>query len=184
MQPVSGHTRSSSPEVLELQKRSALAHWLSTTLAGQYDSSGETPPDIPAPSDRTETERVRMFVNAPGGIPMPPYGSWWIDGALMGPSSIELATFYHQEGLRSAEGSGPVDYLPAELEFLHFLLQHQLAAALTNQVDLVVQTREREKEFLDRFVLPWVPDFCRKGKEVTEDPFWLAVFDLLERFIK
>ena len=125
-----------------------------------------------------------MFVNAPGGIPLPPYGSWWIDGELMGPSCTELANFYSQEGLRSSEGSGLVDYLPAELEFLHFLLQHQVAAFLTHQDDLVAQSRDREKEFLDRFLIPWVPRLCSKGREVTNDRFWLAVFDLLERFLE
>lgn len=183
MQPVSGHTRSFSPEVLELQERSSLAHWLSSTLAGQSGTSGDAPEGIPTDSARTESERVRMFVNAPGGIPLPPYGSWWIDGQLMGPSSIELAEFYRQEGLQSAEGSGPVDYLPAELEFLHFLLQHQVAAFLTHQDDLVAQCANRESEFLDRFLIPWVPKLCRKGRAVTTDSYWLAVFDLLERFL-
>jgi len=160
-----------------------MAHWLSSTLAGRYETAADAPADLPAHSAPTEAERVRLFVNAPGGIPLPPYGSWWIDGALMGPSSLELESFYRQEGLSSAEGSGPVDYLPAELEFLHFLLQHQLAAVLTHQDDLAGHARAREKDFLTKFLLPWVPKFCRNGKEATEDRFWLAVFDLLERFL-
>jgi TorA maturation chaperone TorD len=167
-----------------LQKRSALAHWLSATLAGQYQPAAEGPDEIPDRSAQTESERVRLFVNAPGGISLPPYGSWWLDGALMGPSTVELAAFYSQEGLRSSEGSGPVDYLPAELEFMHFLLQHQVAAFLTHQDDLVTQCASREAEFLDRFLMPWVPKFCTRGREVTEDRFWLAVFDLLERFLE
>ena len=86
--------------------------------------------------------------------------------------------------LRRSADAGPVDYLPAEMEFLHFLLQHQLAATLTNQHELAAQTEARAKEFQDRFLAPWVPEFCRKGREITEDRFWKVVFDELERFLK
>jgi TorA maturation chaperone TorD len=142
------------------------------------------PPGLPPRAEGTEAERIRLFVNAPGGIPLPPYGSWWMDGKLMGPSCTALAEFYREEGLRSSEGAGPVDYLPAELEFLHFLLQHKLAATLTHQDDQVAQIQARIQEFQDRFLLPWVPELCRKGRENTKDRFWLGVFDALERFIK
>ena len=183
MQPVSGHTRSSSPQVLELQLRSTRARWFSEILSGRYDSMDCEPPGLPHRTDGTEAERVRMFVNAPGGIPLPPYGSWWMDVELMGPSCTALADFYKEEGLRNADGAGPVDFLPAEMEFLHFLLQHQLAATLTHQDDLIAQIQARIQEFQDRFLLPWVPEFCRKGREITEDPYWVAVFAALEDFL-
>ena len=184
MEPVQGHSRSLSPEAVALHERSALARWLSGVLAGQYETAGDTPPDVPNQDARTETERVRLFVNAAGGIPLPPYGSWWIDGKMMGPSSVELAEFYRQDGLRNTGGGGPVDFLPAELEFLHFLLQHRMAAVMTHQDDLANHARSRECEFLDRFLLPWIPRFCAKGQEVTTDRFWLAVFNLLNRFLE
>lgn len=183
MQPLSGHPRSSSPQVLKLQERSAQAKWLSEVLSGRYETSARGPQGLPDRSGSTEAERVRMFVNAPGGIPLPPYGSWWLDGELMGPSSVELAGFYSQEGLRNVDGSGPVDYLPAELEFLHFLLKHQVAAILTRKDELAAQTEARATEFQNRFLLPWVPEFCRKGREITEDPYWVAVFAVLEDFL-
>ena len=137
--------------------------------------------DEPAP---WEAERIRLFVNAPGGIPLPPYGSWWIDGELMGASSIALTKFYRQEGLRTASRGGPPDYLPAELEFLHFLLQHQIAALRTHQGDLVEHALWSQRQFLDRFLLSWIPRFCQKGLEVSRDPFWSAVFALLDGLIR
>ena len=49
---------------------------------------------------------------APGGVPAPPYGSWWMESTLEGETSREVARFYQEEGLRSETGSGPADYLP------------------------------------------------------------------------
>jgi TorA maturation chaperone TorD len=130
-----------------------------------------------------EAERVRLFVNAPGGVPAPPYGSWWLEETLQGRSTEEVAAFYRQEGLQSSGGAGPADYLPAELEFLHFLLQHQRAARVTRSESLEQQGRESERQFLERFLLPWLPAFCSGARQATADPFWLSVFDLLEAFI-
>ena len=165
MEPVKGHSRSLSPEAVALHKRSALAQWLSATLAGTMETGSGGLPLISRSEPLQEAvSRVRLFVNGPGGIPLPPYGSWWIDGTMIGPSSMELADFYRQDGLRNTAGGGPVDFLPAELEFLHFLLQHQIAAVMTHQDDLANHARSREYEFLD-----W---------------FWLAAFNLLERFLE
>ena len=80
--------------------------------------------------------------------------------------------------------AGPADYLGAELEFLHFLLQHQHAAAVTRQPELERHSRHRERTFLDRHVLTWIPDFCDAGRKATADPVWLGLFDLLQAFVE
>jgi TorA maturation chaperone TorD len=204
MEQQAGHTRATSPQVLILQEHSSLAHWLAGVLAGEpgaeqaefpVGNRGEMQESIEAISAHLEkletgepapweSERVRLFVNARGGIPLPPYGSWWIDGELMGPSSVALTEFYRQEGLRSSSSSGPPDFIGAELEFLHFLLQHQIAAMLTHQDDLVAHAEKRERDFLNRFLLPWMPRFCEKGLEVTKDRFWSAIFTLLTKLVE
>lgn len=185
----------------QLAARSALARWLSGMLAGEIDPCSEPvpetalPPSIREAADRVrvlsgdagfrgETERVRLFVNAPGGIPAPPYGSWWLEDTLQGETTHQVAEFYLEEGLISGEGTGPADYLPVELEFLHFLLQHQRAARMTRQADLEALVRVREREFLDRFVLPWISRFCSAGRNATGDPLWDATLDLLEEYLR
>jgi TorA maturation chaperone TorD len=170
-----------------------MARWLSGAIAGVVSPVEEPLPDplgngalakVLATAESVETERVRLFVNAPEGIPLPPYGSWWMEGTLQGESTERVAEFYRQEGLQHASSAGPADYLPAELEFLHFLLQHQLAAKVTGSESLERQGREREREFLERFLLPWLPSFCAEGKRATSNPLWLALFDLLLAFVE
>jgi len=147
------------------------------------DGSGSSPGAGKEPAG-LESERVRLFVNAPEGVAAPPYGSWWTEGCLQGRTTSEVAEFYRHEGLEPQPGGGPADYLGAELEFLHFLLQHQHAAAVTRQPELERHSRLRERAFLDRHVLTWVPGFCKAGREATNDRVWLGLFDLLQAFVE
>jgi len=133
---------------------------------------------------RLESERVRLFVNAREGVAAPPYGSWWKEGCLQGRTTSEVAEFYRGEGLEPQPSAGPADYLGAELEFLHFLLQHQHAAVVTRQPELERHSRLRERAFLERHVLTWVPGFCAAGRTATRDRFWHGLFDLLQAFVE
>jgi TorA maturation chaperone TorD len=184
--------------------RSSLARWLSAVFSGALNPALEPAPLLDEPTrlarcagrvrelapadgaggDRLESERVRLFVNAPEGVAAPPYGSWWTEGCLQGRTTAEVAEFYRGEGLEPQPGSGPADYLGAELEFLHFLLQHQHAAAVTRQPALESHSRLRERAFLERHVLTWVPGFCEAGRGATRDRCWLVLFDLLQAFVE
>ena len=178
--------------------------WLAGTLAGDDPAAGWpelTTADTPAapaaePAQRLssllesfdaarrqacEAERVRLLVTAPGGVPAPPYGSWWLEGRLQGETTAAVAELYRQEGVEP--GAGPADYLPAELELVQLLLRHQLAARITGQAELAERARQSERLFLERYLAPWVPRFCAAGREATADHFWLAVFDLLEALL-
>jgi TorA maturation chaperone TorD len=176
----------------QLEARSQLARWLSATIAG--------PNPLPLPNPKTagideilaegelaepiESERVRLFVNGPGGVPAAPYGSWWLEGTLEGQSTQQVQACYLREGLRIEDRTGPADYLPTEFEFLSFLLHHQRAARITDSPELERQSRERELEFIQTHLLPWVPQFCQAGHAATDDPFWNTVFDLVLGFVE
>ncbi len=125
-----------------------------------------------------EAERVRLLETAPGGAPVPPYGSWWLERCLQGRTTAAVAEVYRRQGI--THGSGPADYLPAELELVQLLLRHQLAARLTGQNDLAEHAGRSEHDFLEALVLPWVPRFCGAGRRESDTPFWRCLFDLLE----
>jgi TorA maturation chaperone TorD len=199
---VAPFSSSTHQDPADLEQRSALARWLSDLFSGHGDPSAAPPPTdrlppavsgaatrlgaIPSASDlrdRVESERVRLFVNAPGGVPAPPYGSWWLDGTLAGSSTAAVEAIYADEGLRPGSGAGPADFLPTELEFVHFLLQHQIAARRTGATDLEHDARRRERRFLDDHVVRWIPPFLAAAREATADPTWIAAFDLLEHLL-
>jgi len=191
-------------EAATLHDRAAVASWLAATLAG---ASSSAPPPVGGPpplaaalsaladADATpgpgrlqdrlldrEEERVRLFVNAPGGVPAPPYGSWWREGQLAGETTADVAAWYREDGLEP--GRSPADWLPAELEYLQVLLQHQRAALLTGSDDLARDARAREAGFLEAHVAPWLPRFITAVREAALDPYWRAVADALDVFAR
>ncbi|HHN75087.1 MAG TPA: hypothetical protein ENK10_07675, partial [Acidobacteria bacterium] len=48
---------------------------------------------------KARNEQVRLFVNSRGGVPSPPYASWYIDGKLLGPSTEWVGQCYKEQGL-------------------------------------------------------------------------------------
>lgn len=130
-----------------------------------------------------EAERVRLVVNAPGGIALPLEASWWIDGAIGGPTTQAVSEFMREEGLLASRAAGQPDSLPALLELLHVLLQHQRASALTGQPDLASRAEARERDLLERFLRPWIPRACAAGREATDSTWWTAVLTLLETLV-
>ncbi len=119
-----------------------------------------------------ESERLKLFVTNPGGVPLPPYGSWWMEGRLMGDSTASVAGYYKKEGLTSE--TGPADFLPAELEFLHLLIFRQLKSGTP------MSFIKEEDLFMEECLIPWIPRFCAAGGKTTHVPFWELIFEALE----
>ncbi len=119
-----------------------------------------------------ESERLRLFVTSPDGIPLPPYGSWWMEGHLMGATTVSVAGYYEKEGLTSE--TGPADFLSAELEFLHLLIFRQFKSETPGSFI------QDEAKFMEECLLPWIPRFCAAGRKNTSVPFWELTFETLE----
>ena len=71
-----------------------------------------------------ENEYVRLFINAMPEVPCPPYGSVYLEGSVMGESTLKVAEIYRKYGVASEE---PADHIAVETEFLAWL--HGRAAA-------------------------------------------------------
>ena len=130
-----------------------------------------------------ETEQVRLFVNAPGGVAAPPYASWYLDGRLIGPACEWAAGEYRGESLDVAADAGePADFIATELEYLYFLCRHERAARLTADraaLDRVVRAQAR---FLHEHLLRWMPAFLRRLRAAAPHPVFARVADLLDVF--
>lgn len=70
-----------------------------------------------------QSEYVRLFVNAMPSLPCPPYGSVYLEGSLLGRSTIKIAEHYRKYGLACEE---PADHIAVECAFLALL--HEFAA--------------------------------------------------------
>ena len=62
-----------------------------------------------------QAEYVRLFINALPETPCPPYGSFYLEGTLMGDSTIRLRDLYASHGFHTDEME---DHISIELEFL------------------------------------------------------------------
>ncbi len=67
---------------------------------------------------RLETEYVRLFINAMPEVPCAPYGSVYLEGAVMGETTLKVAGIYRQYGMGTDE---PADHIAVECEFLAWL---------------------------------------------------------------
>jgi TorA maturation chaperone TorD len=63
-------------------------------------------------------EYVRLFINALPEVPCPPYGSFYLEGILMGESTVKLKKLYASYGWQTDEMA---DHIAVELEFMALL---------------------------------------------------------------
>jgi TorA maturation chaperone TorD len=67
---------------------------------------------------RLENEYVRLFINAMPEVPCAPYGSVYLEGSVMGESTVKIAAIYQKYGITTEELA---DHIAVESEFLAWL---------------------------------------------------------------
>jgi TorA maturation chaperone TorD len=133
-----------------------------------------------SPADDVRADHARLFVNAPRGVAAPPYASWYLDGQLSGASAQWVEQAYAARGLERAPDAGePPDYLGAELEFLHFLARHELAARGTDDAASLRVILTAEKDFVLGHVARWLPPFIAQIRSSEPGPVFAAAADVL-----
>ncbi len=65
-----------------------------------------------------ENEYVRLFVNSMPEVPCAPYGSVYLEGTVMGETTLKVAEIYRQYGMEPEELA---DHIAVESEFLAWL---------------------------------------------------------------
>ncbi len=115
-----------------------------------------------------ESEQVRLCVNAPGGIPAPPYASYYLDGSLLGSSRQWVVERYRRQGLETGADAGqPADFVAIELEYLYFLCRHQRAARLTGDAPAFAAAARAEASFFRQHLSRWLPSFAASLAQAT-----------------
>lgn len=131
-----------------------------------------------------ETAYTGLFVNSLGGVPAPPYGSVYLDpeGLLMGESSLAVAACYAAENLNLQGSDEPPDFLATELEFFYYLLAEEEAALLADNSVRLAELKSRQTDFFEKYLFPWIPEFCKRIAANSPIPFYLWVGDALRQF--
>ncbi len=114
-----------------------------------------------------QIEHTRLFVNNVDGVPCPPYEAAYIDGQLLTLTTADVAKVYAKWGLEKTQETA--DYLPAELQFLAYLIE--LSAQVEDRSAVVQARRQFEKDHLHR----WLPKFAAALQQHAQLPFYRAV---------
>jgi TorA maturation chaperone TorD len=97
---------------------------------------------------------VNLFINALPEVPCPPYGSFYLEGTLMGPSTVHVKNLYHEYGFQTEEMP---DHIAVELEFLAMLS----TIAVHDPV-------QQDYDFLLNHLRQWTPEFFKRV-EISDD---------------
>jgi TorA maturation chaperone TorD len=109
---------------------------------------------------------VSLFINHLPEVPCIPYGSWYLEGILMGPSTVQLSNLYREYGFHTQE---PADHIAVELEFLAIL------STLIHQTPKARDTIQPDLDFVMGHLNAWTPDFLARVASWDADGFYGAL---------
>ncbi len=107
-----------------------------------------------------QAEYVRLFINALPEVPCPPYGSVYLEGTLMGESTVRLRNLYARYGCQTEEMA---DHIAVELEFLALLAALNPDGPVREDYQFVLDHLHR-----------WTPAFLAKVEENDRLGFYRA----------
>ncbi len=131
-----------------------------------------------------QVDYARLFVG-PYELLAPPYGSVYLElgGRVMGETTIEVQKIYRSEGLAMDEDFKEMpDHIAVELEFMSFLVNEEIQALGAADLKTAETFQEKQKMFLNNY-LRWIPQFCSRIKEGTDNTFYRALADCLQEFV-
>ncbi|MEW5746865.1 MAG: molecular chaperone TorD family protein [Nitrospirota bacterium] len=131
-------------------------------------------------------EYARLFIG-PYGLQAPPYGSVYLDEGkgVMTDSTVEAVRMYRTEGLSMDEDFKELpDHLTVQLEFMYYLAFNEVRALENAETGTARQFSEKQQRFLKRFLGAWVPRFCGRIKDGTENTFYRSLAECLAVFIE
>jgi len=130
-------------------------------------------------------EYSRLFIG-PFGVVAPPYGSVYLDGErrVMGDSTMKVIGMYRNQGLSgSADVRELPDHVAVELEFMSYLVFEEIKAMEKSDLRAAVEAVEKQERFSGEFLRRWIPPFCERIKENSENGFYTALAQCASTFI-
>ncbi|MCF8105670.1 MAG: molecular chaperone TorD family protein [Desulfohalobiaceae bacterium] len=115
-----------------------------------------------------QEEYVRLFINSLPETPCPPYGSFYLEGTLMGRTTLKLKNLHLEYGLESDELA---DHVAAELEFLGLLTR------LREEAEQVEEDQAEVRDHLKR----WLPAFIKRVEEHDSTGFYRSLSRCLQQ---
>lgn len=129
-------------------------------------------------------EYVRLF-RGPARAAAYPYESIYVDGGIMGPSTMAVMDSYRDGGMDVAEDFPDLpDHVCVEMEFMHYL--YYMAFQACREQDPANQLRfERLRDsFLTEHLGKWIANFLDAVFENTTSPFYRTLALVCGEFMR
>ncbi|MFN3921454.1 MAG: molecular chaperone [Caldimicrobium sp.] len=128
-------------------------------------------------------EYTRLFIGSTEYI-APPYASFYIEGRLMGDSAVKTLEFYKKAGLDLKEDFTELpDHIAVEFEFMSYLISQEVKSLYEKNFEQADKFHQLQREFLDNYLIIWIPAFCNKIKKGTQNKFYYLLAEFLQSFI-
>jgi len=167
-----------SPELVEESCCETLASLLEPVVPDAAQYAGAAAVAVGSSSlEYLAVEHARLFIG-PFQLVAPPYGSIYLDDAktVMGDSTARVAAFYHSCGLHLADDFHELpDHFVVELEFMSYLVFKQREAEISGDKSEAARVMSLQREFLGRFLMPWLEPFTLAVITDGEAPFYQAI---------
>lgn len=161
--------------------RQALEAVLSLDLQAEHplaapvaDMQANLPAEIS--DDLVEDLNIEMtrLLEGPGQPAAPPYASYYVHGSLMGPVTVKIAETYSLWDVEAVAGTQtPPDHIALLFGFLSFLADDLSLSDVDDGRHLLAS-----REFLRRYLLPWLPRFTRALQDNARAPFFADLANL------
>ena len=130
-------------------------------------------------------EYSRLLIG-PFGVIAPPYGSVYLDGErrVMGDSTMKAIRMYEDEGLSGSVDAREIpDHVAVELEFMSYLVFKEIKALETSDLQAAAAAVEKQERFSGELLRRWIPPFCERIKENSENGFYTALAQCASTFV-
>jgi putative dimethyl sulfoxide reductase chaperone len=134
--------------------------------------------------EELQVAHAELFVG-PFELKASPYGSTYLEKTrrIMGESTMKVLKHYQKAGLE-VDIKQPPDHIAIELEFLSYLCALEAESLQNGDIEKAAELQTEQKLFLDRYILPWAPQFAQNIRSGTKSTFYQNLADCFEVFIK
>ena len=127
-------------------------------------------------------EYTRLFGSVSKSYgPPPPYESMHRGSSSPTDVVVAVTAFYSDAGLAPIDQAAPPDHLGVELRFLALLCHGESEAWRKGMSVDAIQSLKRQRDFLDRHLLQWAPDYLDVVQANTQHPFYRCLTALARR---
>ena len=136
-------------------------------------------------TEALSVEHARLFVG-PQRVIAPPYGSVYLEEGrrVMGESTLDALRAYRDAGLHlDPDFKELPDHIAVELEFVHYLTAKGLDALRAGKAEEASRHFSAREVFLNQHLRRWIPPFCARIAEGTENDFYRSLAECLTAFI-